>query len=266
MSPELSPQYWDNVAEKTKQGAPIDAWRAYMRYVYGKLIVAWLPDKNSVTLKTDLFEEAISAQGPLSDLGNRTIGLDQSLAVVQAAQHRFTQNGHRPEMLVCDLRNVALRTNSVGRILSGSSLDHFEKQSEFSQALSELARVLAPGGVMVLTLDNPLNPIVWLRNHLPFHLLNHLGVVPYFVGKTCSAKEGKQQLEHLGLEVTDVTAVAHAPRAPAIFLTWIGERLKWNSLSVIAGKMMQTFEILQRWPTRYVTGYYTAFRAVKPLQ
>ena len=66
MSPELmDPKYWDKVAEKTRQGAPIDVWRSYMRYVYGKLIVAWLPERNSFTLKTDLFEEAVSTQGPL---------------------------------------------------------------------------------------------------------------------------------------------------------------------------------------------------------
>ena len=260
----MDTKYWDRVAEEARQGAPIDVWRTYMRYVYGKLIVAWLPERNSFTLKTDLFEEAICTQGPLMDLGSRTIGIDRSLSVVQAARHRFDQNGHNPGMLVCDLRNVALRNESVGRILSGSSLDHFEKKAELSKALSELARVLTPGGVMVLTLDNPSNPIVWLRNHLPFHWLNRLGLVPYFVGSTCGVKEGKKQLQQFGLEVTDVTAVAHVPRAPAILLTWIGERLKWDSLNRFIGKMMNRFEVLQRCPTKYLTGYYLAFRVVKP--
>ncbi len=265
MSPELmDPKYWDKVAEKTRQGAPIDVWRSYMRYVYGKLIVAWLPERNSFTLKTDLFEEAVSTQGPLKDLGGRTIGIDRSLSVVQAARNRFNQNGHNSGMLVCDLRNVALRNDCIGRILSGSSLDHFEKKGELSKAFSELARVLAPGGVMVLTLDNPSNPVVWLRNHLPFHWLNRLGLVPYFVGSTCGVKDGKRQLEQFGLEVTDVTAVAHAPRAPAILLTWIGESLKWDFLNRFTGKIMSRFEVLQRWPTKYLTGYYIAFRVVKP--
>jgi SAM-dependent methyltransferase len=259
-----SSNYWNEVVSDAQKGAPLDSWRGYMRFVYGKLIVSWLPERNSYALKTDLFEEAISVQGPLSDLGRMSIGLDRSLSVVRAAHQRFSANGHNPGMFVCDLRNVALQNDSISRILSGSSLDHFEKKAELLKALSELARILKPGGILVLTLDNPLNPIVWLRNHLPFHWLNRLGVVPYFVGTTCNAKEGRKQLEQLGLKVTHVTAVAHVPRAPAIFFTWLGERWKWKALNSFTGRMMESFEILQQWPTRYLTGYYIAFRAVKP--
>jgi hypothetical protein len=115
----------------------------------------------------------------------------------------------------------------------------------------------------VLTLDNPLNPIVWLRNHLPFQWLNRLGLVPYFVGATYSVKECREQLEQIGLKVTDVTAIAHVPRAPAILFNWFGERWKWKSLNDVATRVMERFEILQRWPSRYFTGYYIAFRAVK---
>lgn len=261
-----NPFYWDEVAEEARKGAPLDVWRAYMRFVYGKLIHAWFPTRSSIALKTDLFEEAVSMQCPLADLGNGNIGIDRSLAVVRAAHHRFDHNGDNRGMLVCDLRSVALRSNSIPRILSGSSLDHFNKKADLSQALCELARVLAPGGILVLTLDNPINPIVWLRNHLPFHWLNRLGLVPYFVGVTCGLKEGRRQLEQVGLKVTHVTAVAHVPRAPAIFLTWMAERWKWHRWNRYMNGIMKSFETLEKWPTRYFTGYYLAFRAEKSIE
>ena len=37
---------------------------------------------------------------------------------------------------------------------------------------------------MILTLDNLANPIILLRNGLPFHLLYYMKIVPYYVGVT----------------------------------------------------------------------------------
>jgi SAM-dependent methyltransferase len=165
--------------------------------------------------------------------------------------------------VVGDLRQIPLRSGCVSRVLAGSSLDHFPDRADIATGLAELARTLAPGGVMVLTLDNPHNPIVWLRNHLPFAWLNWLGLVPYYVGKTYGRREARERLEALGFSVTELTAVAHAPRAPAIWLAALAGRPRGRWMAAGLERVLWSFEALGRWPTRYRSGYYLALRAVK---
>ena len=262
-SPLFGQRYWDQVVEEARRGTSLGAWRAYMRRVYQRLVRDWLPRRSGRGLKTDLFEEAVTPHHLLPDLGPGSIGVDGSPAVVRAAQRRLAAAGGPYLLVVGDLRRLPLRSGSVMRILAGSSLDHFADKADIAVSLAELTRVLAPGGTLVVTFDNPHNPIVWLRNHLPFTWLNRLRLVPYYVGATYNRAEARAQLEALGLVVTHVTAVAHAPRAPAIWLVALVERLGWTLLGTPVARILNGFERLERCPTRYWTGYYLAFRAEK---
>lgn len=264
-APGVSPAYWDDVLLETRRALPIEAWRGYMGRVYGRLVREWLPaHRGGRGLKTDLFEEAVSAHHLLPALGPGSVGFDCSVAVVRAARDRLAGARGRHLFVVGDLRGIPLRAGALGRILAGSSLDHFEDKSEIEVSLGELARVLAPGGVLVATFDNPHNPVIWLRNHLPFRWLNRLGLVPYYVGPTYGEAEARERVTKLGLIVTSVTAVAHAPRAPAIWMVRLAERLGWRWLARVAEGMLWRFEWLERWPTRFRTGYYLVLRAQKP--
>jgi SAM-dependent methyltransferase/ribosomal protein S18 acetylase RimI-like enzyme len=259
-----SPDYWDDIAAETRRRAPLDPWRAYMQRVYERLVEKWLPSSSSPGMKTDLFEEAITSYHVLPALGSGSIGLDCSSATVAAARARLSATGGRYLFLVADLRALPMRAGVVGRILAGSSLDHFADKAELATSLAELTRVLRPGGALLVTLDNPHNPVVWLRNHLPFALLNRVGLVPYYVGQTYGLAEAKAQLGSLGLTVGPVAAVAHVPRAPAIWLVALGECLNAAGLLRRLGGLLDAFERLERWPTRYRTGYYLAIKAEKP--
>ena len=262
--PRVPPAYWDEVMAERRQGTPLTQWRAYMQRIYGDLMRRWVPPSGAGRgLKTDLFEEAVSAHHLLTALGPASIGLDCSPATVLAARERLRQTGDRHLFVVADLRAIPLRAGAVGHILAGSSLDHFPDKADIATSLTELARVLSPGGTLVVTFDNPHNPAVWLRNRLPFAWLNRLGLVPYYVGPTYGRAEGRARLESVGLAVTDVTAVAHAVRAPAIWLVTLAERLNAPRLQRLLGRALAAFERLEHWPTRYRTGYYLAFRAEK---
>jgi SAM-dependent methyltransferase len=232
-----------------------------MQRVYERLVGRWLPPSSAGRgLKTDLFEEAVTSRHLLPTLGQGSVGLDCSPATVVAARERLRAAVGRHLFVVGDLRAIPLRANAVARILAGSSLDHFQHKADIATSLAELARVLSPGGTLVLTFDNPHNPAVWLRNRLPFAWLNRVGLVPYYVGKTYGRAEACAHLESLGLAVKEVTAVAHVPRAPAIWLVALAERLTRAPLLAWA---FDAFERLERWPTRYRTGYYLAFRVEK---
>lgn len=265
----LSPAYWDEIGEETLAGPPLVAWRAFMRQIYANLISRreLLNLENGLCLKTDLFEEAVSDYHLLPEWGNRPVGIDASPFVVRAARDRLKKSADNSAVtalfLAGDLRRLPFKEESLSAILSGSSLDHFETQAEIKEALNELARVLKRGGVMIITFDNPHNLAVWLRNNLPFKLLLRLKLVSYFVGATLTRAQALRELEAAGFIVRECSAVAHVPRAPAIWLVGICERLGIVRWAKLLTRFFLCFEILERSPLRFVTGYYLAFHVEK---
>jgi SAM-dependent methyltransferase len=203
-------------------------------------------------LKTDLFDEAVG-QGlyPLLDsLGAAVAGVDISPAVVEAARRNYPEL----EATTGDVRSLPFDDASFDAIVSNSTLDHFDSVGEIETAARELRRVLAPGGVLVVTLDNPSNPLVALRNALPPKLLRRLGLVSFDMGTTCDRRELTELLGRAGLEVTDRGAVMHVPRLLAAALA-VASRGRGQRVLVAC-------EQLSRLPTRYWTGQFVAARAV----
>jgi hypothetical protein len=101
---------------------------------------------------------------------------------------------------------------------------------------------------------------------LPFGWLERAGLVPYFVGATCGPRTGRRLLDAAGFKVSAMTAIMHCPRAIAVALAvrLSGERhararprfLRWT-------RAWERFEAL---PTRYVSGYFVAWLAEKPVR
>jgi SAM-dependent methyltransferase len=258
-------EYWDGVATAFGADAPSATWRAYMQASYRTLIDRWFAGvMEGPTLKTDLFEEAVTPYHLFDALGPEAVGVDLSPAVVRAAAQHVAPVGS-PRLLVGDLRALPLATASCARVLSGSSLDHFQDKADLATALRELVRCLRPGGCLIVTLDNPHNPVVRLRNWLPFPWLARVGLVPYFVGATYSRSELVSTLTDLGLRVTHVTAMSHVPRAPAI---WCSDLLaRWRGRAVVAPLLslwLAGDRWLDGWAGEFRTGYYLAVRAEKP--
>lgn len=263
-SEDLTSAYWDAIVHECQRKMPLHCWRAYMRRVYLGLLDAWILEAaEGGGLKTDLFEEALTEFNLLPYMGPNATGIDCSPSVVQAARERLNGNVTGQRLIVCDLRDLSIETGSIRYVLSGSSLDHFEAAKDFRTSLTELHRVLTPGGTAVITLDNPHNPVVWIRNHLPISWLNRLGVVPYYVGHTPRRQEVCRQMDQAGFEVMEVTSVAHAPRLPAVWLISALERLGWRWPNGKMLRLLESCEKLRKWPTRYWTGYYVAYRVRK---
>ena len=241
-----SHRYWDTVADQ--DDALPDGWRRHGRRAHLDLLREWVGEPTGRWLKTDLYEERSADRSLLGDLGTaRWTGVDVSPAT--AGQARATVGG---SVAVTDLRRAGLASAAFDGVLSTSTLDHFDAAADLEEALTEIHRVLAPGGRLVLTLDNPANPLIRARNALPPGVARRTGLVPFAVGHTVGAPAGAGLLTEVGFRVERVEHLLHAPHVigtrPARW-PWY-ERRVLPRLDRLAGTRLAPF-----------TGHYVAFLA-----
>jgi SAM-dependent methyltransferase len=269
--PELGPvvsEYWDLIASKSNGKGGEDLWRAHLKEVHQKLKAKWRKKgKSGRGLKTDLYDEAISVHDLISLFGSECdhmVGTDVSLETAQAAKHRMKNTwGGWDQVVVSDARNQAFKSRVFDEILSNSTLDHFSDQTDLLASLGELGRIIKPGGTLIITLDNPWNPVVWVRNRLPYRFLKRLGIIPYYMGVTLSRSELIRALESRGFKVRDSTAIVHSPRMFAIWTSHQLGRTKHEGMKACFLRVLRAFERLEGLPTKHVTGYYVAVKAIK---
>ena len=255
--------YRNAIGEAWQMRPPLALWRQHSDAVNIALLKAWWPDGEvRDILKTDLFDEAV-ADGLYSLLHSKAenpVGVDLSKSIINAARTRHADL----RAVVADVRSLPFSDDTFDLVVSNSTLDHFQSASEIVTALHELCRVLRPRGRLVLTLDNRLNPIVALRNLLPFRPLNALGVVPYYVGATLGPSRLRRAIEEVGFKVNDMGAIMHCPRLLAVPVAGLLERHGRGGLQQRFLKSLTAWEHLSRLPIRYLTGHFVAVNAAKP--
>lgn len=211
-------------------------------------------------LKTDLFEEAFGNDYFLPDLavpGQRTYGMDESSSTTRAAARRFGEcAGH---VAVTDARQAGWKSASFQLVISTSTLDHFATRAEFLDSLRELYRVLEAGGLLILTLDNPWNPL-----YLPLHLLSRAGLAPFFLGYTPSMPTLKADLRALGLQLEAEEWLIHNPRliSTAVFVSL--RRVFGVRADGVISFMLRVFASAGALPTRRISACFQAVVASKP--
>jgi ubiquinone/menaquinone biosynthesis C-methylase UbiE len=260
---------WDRVAREQyrsgRRGGLIDE---HGRDTYLSLVERWADLANgSRVLKTDLFDVAFASRPFLFDLarsGISVVGIDVSGEVVANAKRRAEQHGFDAGCyLRCDVRGIPLREGSIDLIVSDSTLDHFATEMDIVAALRELRRVLRPGGVLILTIDNESN-----LTYPPYTIMRlwmRLGLAPYFIGKTLSPAKLRRTLEDLGFAVVESTAIFHCPHPDAL-VRWFETSLRWLSRGKLDGAIRRALLLLEKlgsMRTRYLTGRYIAVKAVK---
>lgn len=255
-------QYWDSVAVEW-QGERRDAlWRAYCDAVHIELFSRWLPQTPIPRLlKTDLFDEAVS-DGIIPFLSTRArtvIGMDLSSTTLREA--RSHSGGRR--VTCTDVRRLPFADGSFDVVVSNSTLDHFAERREIVLSLRELYRVLRPGGQLLLTIDNLANPAIAVRNALPFHVLHHAGILPYYVGVTCGPRRLRRMLKEAELDIMDMTAIEHCPRLPAVLFARIMGGATSPSIRHVLVRLLMVFEQMADWPTRFLSGNFIAVRCRK---
>jgi SAM-dependent methyltransferase len=257
----MNEHYWNSVAQTWGERGTQALWRRHSDRVNGDLLAKWIGGQSVArVLKTDAFDEAVGTGlcPSLAATARSVVAMDLSVEVLHLA--KGTQ---AIPLAAADVLALPFRTGAFALVFSNSTLDHFESATDIERALREIHRVLGPGGQLVLTLDNPLNPAVALRNALPFYWLHKLRLVPYRVGATCGPRRLRSMLEGAGFEVGQVTALLHVPRALAIGAAALLERRASAELRERFLGWLLSFEKLSRSPFRFLTGYFIAVHASK---
>ena len=143
--------YWNSVGSKSKDFNHEEVWRAYLREVYRTLGTRWWEgERIGRTLKTDLYDEAVSRHSLVSLFENQSacmVGMDVSLETARAARRRLEQTGKGwNRIAVSDARRQAFKSQVFDVILSNSTLDHFSDRADLAASLEELYRILKSGG------------------------------------------------------------------------------------------------------------------------
>jgi ubiquinone/menaquinone biosynthesis C-methylase UbiE len=183
--------------------------------------------------------------------------LDIDAGTVAGAADRASAGGYR--FINADVRHLPLADHCMDLVLSNSTLDHFDTEREIEESLRELARILKPGGILLVTLDNPRNPLfVLLRAAAPW-----VGVT-YRLGKTLPLRKLVRVLDRAGLELQSTAWLIHNPRFLSTLCFAMLRRLFGKRADSPIRWLLRAFSRLDRLPTRSLTGAFVAACARKP--
>jgi SAM-dependent methyltransferase len=256
-----SAAYWDGVSEEIQtRGHYLDAFLGQLKaQAYLDLIERWVDVPDTPVLKTDLFEESNAVDALLWHIqaGGLRLGTDLSPRIAaRAAQHAPDASC---VFLAADARHLPFTTESLGFVLSPSTLDHFESLSDLHVSLCEINRTLRPGGTLLITLANRSNIGDPLRR-----LVIRLGLVPYYIGASYTISQLRDELQAAGLLVCRETAIVHNPRLMATAVAMATRTLRWKAFTRLARRTMLAMQRFEGTRYRYATGSFVAALAVKP--
>jgi SAM-dependent methyltransferase len=268
MSGSYTSDYWDTIIERPGGRDHEDLWRAHLQRIYRELMGRWMADsREGLNLKTDLYDEAVTQHNVLPLCGNDSkdvIGTDVSYEVAAAAKKRMLRTWDGWQNAVCtDIRRLPFKSESFDFVISNSTLDHFLRKESILEGLREICRSMKPGGSLFITLDNPSNPVILLRNAMPYRWLKLSKLIPFYMGVTLSRSQLVRVLESCGFRVHESTAIVHSPRILAIWTGHILNRTGNDKIKSYVGRFLRICERLERLPTRCLTGYYVAAIATK---
>ena len=202
-------------------------------------------------LKTDAFDEAVGEglYPLLKEYAADVHGIDVASESVNEAMRRHPGFNVR----CADVRELSYADSSFDLVVSNSTLDHFQTADDIDKSLQQLFRVLKPGGELIISLDNPQNPIIGIRSVLPFSLWRKLRLVPYFVGKNLGRCGLVAALDRAGFKVLETSAIMHCPRFLAVALAGILQRRVSLEGQQRFLHLLDKFEALSVLPCRYFT-------------
>jgi SAM-dependent methyltransferase len=257
----FEPSHWNELGREPQAAWYLDRLVARQKgRLHRELIHAWTGGFRVTSfLKTDAFEEANGEDQLLFDLfpdADRAVAIDVSWTTLAAVARRAARPG--AQFFATDVRCLALSSGCIDLVLSTSTLDHFRSVDEIRTALREIARVVRPGGLVIVTLDNPQNLL-----YPVLRWASHRSGSPFPLGRTLSREELNRELERAGLSVDANAWLIHNPRVVSTLIFLALRRVLGAHADAPIRFLLWVFALLGRLPTRRYSACFVAARARK---
>jgi SAM-dependent methyltransferase len=223
-----------------------------------RLLTAQVPELSRCRLlKTDLWDEVKNTRilQWAAGQGAQVYGIDISSSIVRQARGAF--DGRPVGVAQADVRLVPFADASFDAVYSMGTIEHFP---ESAQAVKEFARVLRPGGRLILGVPNLHDP--FLRPMLVW-LLQRLKLYGYGAERAFSRRQLRTMIEAAGLRVEAETGILFLPGWLRMLDLWCYTRTP--SLTWLIKPWIAAFESLdRRFPALCRHGYLIASVGIKP--
>jgi ubiquinone/menaquinone biosynthesis C-methylase UbiE len=190
-------------------------------------------------LKTDLWNEVNNTKILLwaAREGAEVYGFDISNYLVREAEKNFLKEGLKGKFIISDMRKIKFPSNFFDFVYSMGTIEHVP---EYSCAISEIYRVLKPGGMAIIGVPNKLDP--FLRPVLVW-VLTKIGKYPYAPEKSFTHFELEKELKRVGFKIEDKTGILFMPGILRIIDVILYK--KFPFISKIIGLSLKPFEFLE---------------------
>jgi SAM-dependent methyltransferase len=204
-----------------------------------RLLSAQVPDWRGVRiLKTDLWDEARNTRIMqwAASQGAEVFGIDISEPTLRQAHNGFAPGALKASL--ADVRRLPFADGSFDVIYSMGTIEHFDESED---ALADMARILKPGGRLILGVPNRFDP--FLRPALVW-LLWVLGCYSYGFEKSYSRRALRRMIERSGLTVVDETGILFIPGW--LRMADLATHTRHSSLSPFVRAAVERFRSLDR--------------------
>lgn len=158
-------------------------------------------------LKTDLWDEARNTRILVwaSDQGALAYGVDIAEPTLRQARRAFGRGVRALRAAVGDVRDLPFPDASMDLVYSMGTIEHFD---DTARAVSEMFRVLKPGGRAIIGVPNRHDPFL---RPLLVAVLQAMGAYAYGFEKSYSRRGLRALVEDADFEVVAETAILFIP-------------------------------------------------------